>query len=168
MKIHSYSSVQMLSLVALRLAIGWHFLYEGLSKLYQPGWSAQAYLMDSAGWFAGFFQWLAAGETWLGIIDTLNIAALILIGLFLMLGLAGRYATISAILLLTLFYLSHPAIPGIEYAAPAEGNYFLIDKNLIEILALVVLGMFPTSHLIGIDRFLSKKQSVPAKSLQTA
>ena len=34
-------------LTILRLLVGWHFLYEGISKLAIPGWSSSAYLMES-------------------------------------------------------------------------------------------------------------------------
>jgi len=39
------SRLQMATVVALRVLIGWHFLYEGLSKLTTPGWSAKRWLV---------------------------------------------------------------------------------------------------------------------------
>jgi len=47
---------QMTAVVVLRVLIGWHFLYEGLSKLTTPGWSASGYLTQSRGPFAGLFR----------------------------------------------------------------------------------------------------------------
>ena len=38
---------QFYGLVTLRFLIGWHFLYEGISKLLNPYWSSAAYLLDS-------------------------------------------------------------------------------------------------------------------------
>ena len=38
------SVIQMLFLVIHRTAIGWHFLYEGISKLYTPGWTSHTKL----------------------------------------------------------------------------------------------------------------------------
>ena len=35
---------QLYGLVTLRVLIGWHFLYEGVSKLINPYWSSAAYL----------------------------------------------------------------------------------------------------------------------------
>ncbi len=35
----------------LRMAIGWHFLYEGVWKLVQENWSAKGFL-QSSDWFA--------------------------------------------------------------------------------------------------------------------
>src|SRR5271168_1744764 len=48
-----------LFLVALRLAIGWHFLFEGLEKLSSPTWSSEAYLREASGPLAPEFRELA-------------------------------------------------------------------------------------------------------------
>jgi thiosulfate dehydrogenase [quinone] large subunit len=82
---------------------------------------------------------------------------LILIGLGLILGFLARPACIFGILLLSLYYLSHPPFPGLRYAVPNEGSYLIINKTLIELLALVVLYVFPNSKIIGIDRFIFNK-----------
>ena len=44
---------QFYGLVTLRFLIGWHFLYEGISKLLNPYWSSAAYLLDSKWIFSG-------------------------------------------------------------------------------------------------------------------
>jgi len=36
----AYSGSQLIGLVILRILIGWHFLYEGISKLVNPYWSS--------------------------------------------------------------------------------------------------------------------------------
>jgi uncharacterized membrane protein YphA (DoxX/SURF4 family) len=46
-------------LVLLRLAIGWHFLVEGIDKLNSPSWSSEAYLRESTGPLSLYFQELA-------------------------------------------------------------------------------------------------------------
>jgi len=139
-----YSPGQTVSLVILRIAIGWHFLYEGASKLMTPGWSSRAYLMDSKGFLSGFFNWIAGSESVLKAADILNEWGLALIGLWLVLGLFQRAAAVAGMLLLTLYCLSHPAWIGFEYLFPSEGNYFLVNKNVVEIFALLVLFYFPT------------------------
>jgi thiosulfate dehydrogenase [quinone] large subunit len=40
---------------------------------------------------------------------------------------------------------------------PSEGSYLIINKNLIEAAALVVLALFPTSNVVGLDQFLKRK-----------
>jgi len=34
-------------LTVLRILIGWHFLYEGITKLINPAWTAKYYLLGS-------------------------------------------------------------------------------------------------------------------------
>ncbi|MFW6277258.1 MAG: DoxX family protein [Prolixibacteraceae bacterium] len=122
-----------------RVAIGWHFLYEGLSKLWMGNWSAKGYLANATGPFDGFYHWMASSETLMNIIDPVNIAALILVGLALFLGVAIRISAISGVVLLMLYYFAYPpfggALPG------AEGSLFIVNKNPIEALALITLAL---------------------------
>src|SRR5262249_57410461 len=46
-------------LVLLRLAIGWHFLFEGMEKLKSDAWSSEAYLRESTGPLAPVFHRIA-------------------------------------------------------------------------------------------------------------
>ncbi len=149
-----YSNVQLWVLVLLRVAIGWHMLYEGAVKLMNPNWSSVGYLMDSKGIFAGIFHSLAANPDLMKMVDFINEWGLILIGIGLIAGLVTKVSAYGGIILLALYYLSHPALVNAAYAIPSEGNYLLINKNLIELLALCVILLFPTGKIIGIDRFI--------------
>ena len=150
----TYSNSQLTSLVILRVAIGWNFFYEGLVKLTDPDWSAAGYLMDSKWIFSGVFQAMAANHSVLSVVDFLNIWGLILIGLGLILGVFTRIAAISGIVLLAFYYLSHPPFTGLRYALPSEGNYLIINKTFIQLIALWALCLFPTGRIIGIDRLI--------------
>ncbi|MFO7616300.1 MAG: DoxX family membrane protein [Bacteroidales bacterium] len=156
MKLNNYTITQVWALVILRVAIGWHFLYEGLTKLFNPDWSSLGYLMDSKGFFEGVFQSLAGNAGALNVMDFLNVWGLILIGAGLIVGLFTRTALISGIVLLAFYYLSHPAIIGANYAIPSEGAYLWVNKNLIEMFALWVILLFPTWKSVGLDRFVFK------------
>jgi thiosulfate dehydrogenase [quinone] large subunit len=155
----NYSKSQLFWLVTLRVLIGWHFLYEGVVKVVNPNWSSIGYLMDSGGFMAGFFQGMAANQSTLQVIDFINIWGLIAIGLGLILGSFTRIATIAGILLLSLYYFSHPPFPGIKYAMPMEGSYLIVNKILIEMVALAVVFLFPTSKEFGLDKFICRKQN---------
>ena len=150
----SYSATQTWMLAILRVLIGWHLMYEGVVKLWNPGWSAGGYLMDSQGFFAEYFYKLAANPGVLEVIDFLNVWGLILIGLALILGVFTRLALIGGIVLLGLYFLSHPPLIGVSYALPSEGSYLWVNKNLIEVFAMAVLLVFPASRMIGLDRFI--------------
>ncbi|WP_346862389.1 DoxX family protein [uncultured Draconibacterium sp.] len=127
-----------LFITVFRVAIGWHFLYEGLSKLLATNWSAAGYLSSSTGPLSGFYQWLGGSESIMSVVDPLNIAALILIGLALFLGLAIRISSLSGIVLLVLYYFAHPPF-GASLMASTEGSLYIVNKNMIEALALVLL-----------------------------
>ena len=157
-KINGLTSSQMTWLVVLRVAIGWHFLYEGLVKVFNPAWSPFGYLMDSKGVFAPVFYAMAANPGVLKVIDYMNEWGLVLIGLGLVLGIFTRLATWAGMLLLAFYYLSHPPFVGLNYALPSEGSYFIVDKVMIEFFALVVLSLFPTGHLIGLDRLIFRNK----------
>ncbi len=137
-------------LTILRVAIGWHFLYEGLVKLFDPEWTAAGYLESATGPLAGLYHDLAANESLLAVINAVNIGGLILIGLGLFLGLFTRVAQLAGIVLLLLYYLSHPPV----FSEPGffrEGSYFVISKDFLEMVALVVLMFFPTGQFLGLD-----------------
>lgn len=154
--IYKYTNTQTFLLVMLRIIIGWYFLYEGLVKIANPDWTSFGYLMDSKGMFAGLFQSMAANANLVAIIDWLNMWGLTLIGLGLILGLLTRIALFAGILLLALYYLSHPPMASITYLFPQEGSYLWVNKTLIEIFALAVLLVFPTGNIFGLDRFITR------------
>ena len=114
--------IQLSMLVILRIAVGWHFLYEGIAKLYTPNWTSEGYLSVSKWMFSGIFQWITLHPGVLKVVDLLNIWGLILIGLGLMFGCFTRIASISGIVLLFLYYLANPPFVGMEFGIVTAGN----------------------------------------------
>jgi thiosulfate dehydrogenase [quinone] large subunit len=149
-----YTGRQLFALTTLRVLIGWHFLYEGLVKIYTPGWTAKAYLANSAGPLSGVFKNMVQYESALHVVDFMNEWGLVLIGLALFAGIFAKAGKICGIALLLLYYLAYPPFAGTGMNPHAEGSYWLVNKNLIEMVALIVLLYFPSSHITGIDRFL--------------
>ena len=76
----------------------------------------------------------------------------------------SRYACIGGIVLISLYYLFSPPLLGLEYSRPGEGSYLIVNKNLIEIFALYILFLFPTSHKIGFDRLIQSKLNFKGSS----
>ncbi len=151
---------QRFALVLLRTLIGWHFLYEGYTKLVFPGWgrggaplarwSSAAYLKAATGPFADTFH--AMGNApWIGTLDLVVAAALVAVGLSLMLGFFTQTGCAGAVGLLAMFYLS--AIPVGLPEARAEGTYLIVNKNLIEAAAVLVVFSFRTGRIAGLDRW---------------
>jgi uncharacterized membrane protein YphA (DoxX/SURF4 family) len=136
----------------VRMAIGWHFLYEGIAKLLIPKWTSFAYLSNSTGPLSGVYHWLATTPAVLKAVDFFNIFGLILIGTALFLGLFSRIAAISGTLLLTLYYFAYPPF-GDSLFSVSEGHLFIIDKIFIEATVLIFF-VFLKEKGFGLDLFL--------------
>ena len=141
-------------LTFLRILIGWHFLYEGISKLITPGWTAKYYLLGSKWIFAGLFHWMASSPGIIKTVDFLNVWGLILIGLSLFIGLFVRWSSIAGAVLLFFYFVAYPPISGYTFGGVAEGNYQWVDKNLIELVILVILSALSADFMYGADRWL--------------
>jgi len=153
-----YSGFQLGALVTLRLLIGWHFFYEGLAKLLNPYWTAAEYI-DQASWlFAGLFKGIAASPGAVTVVDVLNVWGLMAIGLGLVVGLLTRGAAIAGVVVLMLYYIVAPPFVGLTYAMPTEGSYLVVNKVLIEAIALLVLIAFPTGRQFGLDGVIFRKR----------
>ena len=141
-----------IGLTVLRVLVGWHFLFEGLSKLASPGWSSASYLMESKWLLSGFFHWIVSSSTALALTDFINIWGLILIGLGLFIGLFTRLASISGILILLLYYIANP--PFAESTMPGYGHFFIVNINIIEAGILLVFVFLKRDYLWSIDRIV--------------
>jgi thiosulfate dehydrogenase [quinone] large subunit len=151
---NNYSRLQLTFLVLLRFLIGWHLLYEGIAKLMNPQWSSIGFLKESRWILSGFADWIVSNPAILNTVDFLNTWGLIAIGLGLILGLFFKVAAITGSLLLVMYWLNCPPLVGLEYTLPADGNNLIIDKTLIEAITLVVLALFSTSTIVGLDALI--------------
>ncbi len=162
----SLSRAQRIGLLALRTLVGWHFLYEGYFKIVLPAWSRDGaplaawsslgYMRGGSGPLVALYWKLAA----LGAIPWIDGAVelgLLLVGLSLMLGLFTQLGCYGALGLLTLFYLVAVPLAGVPQPG-AEGAYLLVDKNLVELAAVVVLLSFRTGELAGLDRLRIRRR----------
>ena len=112
----------MVAITVLRVAVGWHFLYEGIAKLTSPSWSAAGYLKQARGPFAELFKWLANNPNLLANADLVTMWGLTAVGVLLILGLFTRLASIGGIGFLLLFYLCNPPFVGYFYSIPIRGQ----------------------------------------------
>lgn len=165
-KNESVTGFQRSVLVILRILIGWHFLYEGISKVLIPNWSAAGYMANSRGLFSGIFHWIASSPSILWFVDLLVVWGLVMIGLALFLGIFSRLAGIMGMILVASFYLANPPLITTSYGVVAEGHYLVVNKNLIELAALLTVIVFPTGLYFGLDRIMAdrpKKHQVSAE-----
>jgi uncharacterized membrane protein YphA (DoxX/SURF4 family) len=155
-------------LTILRIIVGWHFLYEGIAKLFLQHWSSKEFLLNSQWIFSNVFQTIASSPGTLKIVDFLNIYGLILIGISLIIGLFVRWSSVAGAVLMFLYFVAYPSFPGYNFFSIEEGNYLWVNKTLIELFILVVLTCLPTNLLWGADRLIKnwkeEKAYVPIPS----
>jgi thiosulfate dehydrogenase (quinone) large subunit len=144
----------MIAITLLRVAVGWHFLYEGIAKLSAPSWSAAGYLKQARGPFAELFKRLANEPNLLANADLVTMWGLTAVGVLLILGLFTRLASLGGIGFLLLFYLCNPPFVGYFYSIPTEGSYLVVNKNLVELCALLVILVTGSGRFAGLDRIV--------------
>jgi len=150
-------------LTIVRIAIGWHFLYEGIAKIIAVNWSSAPYLAGSRWIFAPIFTSMANSPAITGIVDFINIWGMILVGVGLMLGLLSRWASAGGALMLLLYFVAYPPIPGYMFGAPVEGNYLWINRNLIEFFVLTAFVFIPAGYFFGLDRLITRWKEEKAR-----
>ena len=84
-------------------------------------------------------------------INMLTMFGMIAVGVCLMLGFLTPLAALGGAAFLTMFYLSMPPWPGVPVPPNSEGHYLFVNKNLIELLACLVLASTPSGLWIGLD-----------------
>ena len=150
-----------LIITILRVAIGWHFLFEGISKIIQGNWTSSAFLLNTTGFFSGFYHLIASSPALLMVTDMLNMYGLLIIGTALFIGIFSRYASLAGALLLTMYYFAYPPF-GNPMMNASDGHLFMVDKLFIEAAALLFL-FFYREQGYSIDTLIeiyrSKKKS---------
>lgn len=90
----------------------------------------------------------------LKVVDLLTITGLAGLGLLLISGLFTRFAAFSAAMMIFGFYLAMPPLPGVP-EAPGPEHSFIVNKNLIEVMALLALACIPSGMWFGLDSVLA-------------
>jgi thiosulfate dehydrogenase (quinone) large subunit len=144
----------MIAITVLRVLVGWHFLYEGLTKLTAASWTSAGYLKQARGPFAELFRGLAGNPNMLANADLITMWGLTIVGACLILGLLTRLASLAGIGFILMFYLATPPLVGYFYSVPSEGSYLIVNKNLVEIAALGVIFATRSGLFAGLDRIV--------------
>jgi thiosulfate dehydrogenase [quinone] large subunit len=139
-------------LAAIRLSLGWIFLWAFVDKLFGLGFATpserswlnggsptKGFLSNAAtGPFEGLYKSIA-GAAWA---DWLFMIGLAGIGIALVLGVAMRIATAAGALLLVLMWTA---------VLPPENNPFM-DDHIVYALVLVALALLGAGHSFGLGR----------------
>lgn len=87
-------------------------------------------------------------------IDWITKWGLTAVGICLIAGFLTRTACVAGAGFLLLFYLAMPALPWLPEGPRTEGHYFLVNKNIIEMLALLALATTRSGRWLGFDAWL--------------
>ncbi|MEI8226037.1 MAG: DoxX family protein [Bacteroidota bacterium] len=155
----------------IRITIGWHFLYEGITKILITDWSSAPYLAGSQWIFSPLFHSMAGSAAIVAIVDFLNIWGMILVGLGLMFGLLTRWASAGGAVMLLFYYVAYPPVPGFTVGVPVEGSYLWVNKTLIEFFMLIAFIFISSDYHFSIDRLYNRwkeeKARKPVADLRT-
>lgn len=83
-------------------------------------------------------------------INTFTMWSLMVLGLLLIVGFFSRTAALAGGLLVLSFYMAMPPWPGVPQP-PSPEHALIVNKNLLEVLALFALAIIPTGKYFGID-----------------
>lgn len=111
---------------------------------------------EPAGNAAGWFARVGALFTTMKGVDKLTMWTITLVGAFLLFGVFTRLACVVGAGFLLLTYLSHPTVPWLPLPPGTEGNPMFVNKNIIEMLALLVIAVHPTGRWLGLDALLCR------------
>ena len=148
------SPAALVAITLMRVFVGWHFLYEGIAKLTSSSWTAAGYMKASRGPFAALFRWIASQPNLIDNANLITMWGLTIVGVLLILGLFTRLASLGGMAFLLLFYFANPPFVGYFYSLPTEGSYLIVNKNLVELLALVVIFFTGSGRFAGLDRIV--------------
>lgn len=132
-----------LSIFLLRVALGWLFLYSGITKITDAVWSAESYLRG-AKILPQLFNFLLDPAV-LPYFNLVNKWLLVLVGASLILGLFVRFSAIVGALLMILVYLAVLNFPHIG------NDFFIVDEHIIYALALLFLSFIDAGRFWGVD-----------------
>ena len=96
-----------------------------------------------------------AEKTQLRQLNLLTIVGLTGLGILLIVGLGTRFAAIGAAMMIGSFYLVMPPWPGVP-AAPGPEHSLFVNKNFIEVIALLCLAALPSGSWFGLDGLLGR------------
>jgi uncharacterized membrane protein YphA (DoxX/SURF4 family) len=89
--------------------------------------------------------------TFLDVANVLTMYGLCAIGVCLMLGFLTPFAALCAAAFLAMIYLSMPPWPGLPPNPKAEGHYWIVSKNLVELIACLLIATTASGHWFGLD-----------------
>ena len=138
-------SLERALIVFFRLAMGWTFLYAGVTQTFiEPHWTAASFLAGTK-----TFHFLYAplvGSSWMPFIDFCVKWGHVLIVLSLVTGLMVRVSSVFGILLMLVYWTAHLDFPYVS--SPLN---FLLDEHIVYVGVIAYLMVVRAGHVFGLD-----------------
>lgn len=141
------SKFEKISLLLVRLSLGWLFFYSGITKILNPDWTSIKYLQGAKS-LTGFYAWMTQPSI-LSVVDIMNEWGQLLLGISLILGIAVRLSTTLGAILMTLYYAALP----FPYPNPQS---LIVDQHVIFALVMIYLGAVRAGRAYGLEEWCSK------------
>lgn len=146
-KLYLMSKTEKLVIFFLRLSLGWIFLYSAITKISNPGWSAEG-LLKNAHTFSALYQWFS-NPSILPTINFINEWGQLLLGISLILGIGVRLSSVLGVVLMLLYYL-----PQLNFPYIGKTSY-LIDQHIIYSLVLIYFAVIRAGRIYGLEDWCS-------------
>ena len=146
------TSAQKITLFLARVALGWLFFYAGITKVLNPNWSANGFLVG-AKTFGAFYQSLTTPNI-MPFINFINEWGLTLLGISLILGIFVRLSSIFGAVLMLLYYF-----PILQFPYP-NANSYIVDEHIIYALILLFFAALRAGRIMGFDSVLKSSSRV--------
>jgi uncharacterized membrane protein YphA (DoxX/SURF4 family) len=127
----------------MRIAMGWMLLHDGYTKLIDKTYSPVAYMTNATS-FPHFYDSLASAGS-IGWVTVLTIWGPLLLGIMLIIGFQTRIMTLTAAVMIALFYF-----PILDFPLVTTGGY-IVDRHIIYILVLLLLNTVRAGEYWGLD-----------------
>jgi uncharacterized membrane protein YphA (DoxX/SURF4 family) len=127
---------------AMRTQVGTPLLGDDRAKGYAAPDDGRRFLLVPKSW------------TLIDFIDWTTRWFLLVVGIMLMVGLCTRLSCFAAAGFLLLTILTQPAVPWLPAPPVSEGSYLFVNKNVIEMVALLALMTTRSGKWAGLDAIL--------------
>lgn len=88
-------------------------------------------------------------------VNRMTMWGLLILGFLLIIGLMTPLAAVMAAVMIFMFYLPIPPWPGVPQP-PGPEHSFIVNKNLIESIALLGIAALPTGRWFGLDAVIAR------------
>ncbi len=143
-------------LLFFRIAMGWVFLYAGVTQVFDPHFTVAAFL-GTTKTFHSLYAWFASPA----LVPVTNILVPwghLLIGLALVAGLFVRVSGAFGIALMITYYFAHMDFPYVE-----NHFNFIMDYHLVYAAVLAYVMAAGGGRVLGLDGWLEQQEAVRAR-----